>query len=151
MDDIIAKQQAILAIIDCEKEYLTPAQIAPVLGVDPHAIRIVARRKPELLKFEFEVVGNRTKIPRIPFLRYIGVKVDDLVQPEEKQQKGNAFEYKPMTNEELLLAITLQFNEFKQEISERLDHIEHRSQDLDNVLKSARDFINALTGKAVDK
>ena len=151
MDDIIAKQQAILAIIDCEKEYLTPAQIAPVLGVDPHHIRVTARQAPEHLKFEFEVVGNRTKIPRIPFLRYIGVKVDDLVQPEEKPQKGNPFEYKPMTNEELLVAITQQLNEFQQAINERLDNIEHRAQDLDNVLKSARVFINALTGKTVDK
>lgn len=50
---------------------LTPADIAPVLGSDPNTIRMQARANPEALGFPVLQVGNRTKIPREPFLRYI--------------------------------------------------------------------------------
>lgn len=151
MDDINAKQKAIQAIIDCDKEYLTPAEVAPILGVDPHAIRVTARQRPDLLKFEFELSGNRTKIPRIPFLQYIGIDVDNLTLPKKTHSNGSPFENKPMTNEELLVAITYQINEFKREINDRLEAIENQNQDLNNVLQSARAFIGALTGNNADK
>lgn len=52
--------------------FLTPAEIAEVLGCDPHAIRLAARDNPEQLGFPVTRVGKRTKIPRIPFLRFMG-------------------------------------------------------------------------------
>lgn len=54
------------------KLFLTPAEVAPVLGSDPHTVRCTARQRPELLGFEFTFSGNRMKIPRIPFLRWLG-------------------------------------------------------------------------------
>lgn len=57
-----------------DKAFLTPCDIAPVLGCDPHAIRIVARDCPEELGFPVVRVRTRTKIPRIPFLRFMGVE-----------------------------------------------------------------------------
>lgn len=54
------------------KLFLTPAEVAPVLGSDPHTVRCTARQRPELLGFEFTFTGNRMKIPRIPFLRWLG-------------------------------------------------------------------------------
>lgn len=57
------------------KLFLTPSDVAPVLGSDPHTVRCTARQRPELLGFEFTFSGNRMKIPRIPFLRFIGDKV----------------------------------------------------------------------------
>lgn len=54
------------------KLFLTPADIAPVLGSDPHTVRCTAKQRPELLGFEFTFIGNRMKIPRIPFLRFLG-------------------------------------------------------------------------------
>ena len=146
MTDITAKQKAIQAIIDSNKEVLTPAEIAPILGVDPHYIRVVARQRPELLKFEFFISGNRTKIPRIPFLRYIGINVDQQPPSREPQAQRSPFDHSPMTNEELLLAITHELTTFKQEINARLDNIESQANDLNNVLQSARNFINALSG-----
>lgn len=146
MADNSAKQKAIQSIIDSDKEVLTPAEIAPILGVDPHYIRVVARQRPELLKFEFFISGNRTKIPRIPFLRYIGINVDQQLPSQEPQEQRNPFDHSPMTNEELLLAITHELTTFKQEINTRLDNIESQANDLNNVLQSARNFINALSG-----
>lgn len=151
MENITAKQKAIQAIIDSDKEFLTPAEIAPVLGSDPHSIRVAARQRPELLKFEFIVLGNRTKIPRIPFLRYIGVNVDNNTPHTKPEEKHSVFDNTSMRNEDLLLAIINELNAFKQEINERLDDIESQTQDLNNVLQSARKFINVLSGVIPDK
>ena len=77
MADILAKQKALENILATDKAFLTPAEIAPILGVNPHSIRIAARQHPDSLKFDFIVSGNRTKIPRLPFLRYIGINIDN--------------------------------------------------------------------------
>lgn len=60
-------------IQDCDKLFLTPVEVAPVLGSDPHTVRCTARQRPELLGFPFTFSGNRMKIPRIPFLKWLGV------------------------------------------------------------------------------
>ena len=52
-----------------EKAMLIPADIADVLGADPQAIRTMAKKRPDLLGFPVCVVGSRTKIPRVGFLR----------------------------------------------------------------------------------
>ena len=52
--------------------FLTPEQISPILKVNPHSIRLAARENPKGLGFPVIVVGNRTLIPRKPFLEYIG-------------------------------------------------------------------------------
>lgn len=55
-----------------EKVFLTPVDIADVLGSDPQTIRIIARDCPERLGFPISRIGKYTRIPRIPFLRYLG-------------------------------------------------------------------------------
>ena len=57
-----------------DKPFLTPAEISGILGSDPHTIRVMARQRPDLIGFQYTFTGNRMKIPRIPFLRFIGVK-----------------------------------------------------------------------------
>lgn len=52
--------------------FLTPEQIAPILQVNPHSIRLAARENPKGLGFPVVVIGNRVKIPRKPFLEFIG-------------------------------------------------------------------------------
>ena len=60
--------------------FLKPADIAPVLQCNPNYIRQMAHERPELLGFPVIVMGSRTRIPRKPFLTYIG-EADD--NPEE--------------------------------------------------------------------
>ena len=50
------------------KDVLTPADIAPVLGVDPQSIR-----KADIVDLGFPVcrIGTRTLIPRKPFLTFM--------------------------------------------------------------------------------
>lgn len=62
-------------IINSNKMFLSAADIAVVMGSDPHTVRCTARQRPELLGFPFTFSGNRMKIPRIPFLRFCGVEV----------------------------------------------------------------------------
>ena len=59
-------------IKNTDKPMLLPAEVAPILGCDAHSIRVQARQYPELLGFPVVVIGNRTLIPRKPFLAYIG-------------------------------------------------------------------------------
>lgn len=62
-------------IIDSDQVFLTPEDVSGVLKAHPHSIRTAAKQRPELLGFEFFFIGTRMKIPRIPFLRYLGVNL----------------------------------------------------------------------------
>ena len=59
----------------CEKAFLTPDEVSGVLGSNPHTIRVMARQRPDMLGFPFTFTGNRMKIPRIPFLRFLGAEI----------------------------------------------------------------------------
>ena len=54
------------------KRFLTPADVAGVLGCDPQKIRIQARTDPSKLGFPVIVMGSRTRILREQFLSFIG-------------------------------------------------------------------------------
>lgn len=65
---------ALQALKQMEKPMITAAEAAPVLGCDPHWIRLMARQNPSGLGFPVTTLGKggkRTKIPRIPFIQYI--------------------------------------------------------------------------------
>lgn len=55
-----------------DRDYLVPAQVASVLGCDPHWIRVAARNNPEQLGFKVCTLNTRIKIPRISFLKFMG-------------------------------------------------------------------------------
>lgn len=59
-----------------DKVLLTPSDVSKVLGCDPYTISLVARDAPEKLGFPIMRVGTRTKIPRKPFLRFLGEDVE---------------------------------------------------------------------------
>ena len=52
--------------------FLAPADIAEVIGCNPNFIRVAAHDKPEMLGFPVCVIGTRTRIPRKPFLAFLG-------------------------------------------------------------------------------
>ena len=59
-----------------DKDMLIPTDIAKILGCDAHTIRIQARTWPESLGFPVVVLGNRTLIPRRPFLKFMGEETE---------------------------------------------------------------------------
>lgn len=66
----------IAEIKQSDKPMLRPADIAPVLQMDAQAIRDTAAYEPERLGFPVIRIGRRTKIPRIPFLKFLGYEVE---------------------------------------------------------------------------
>lgn len=53
-----------------DKPFLLAQDVAPVLGSNPQTVRLSA--KLGVLKFPYTYTGNRLKIPRIPFLQFLG-------------------------------------------------------------------------------
>lgn len=58
-------------IIAMDKDFLTPAEVAGVLNCAPQLIRYQAAKEPTLLGFHFCKVGNRIKIPRESFIKWM--------------------------------------------------------------------------------
>lgn len=58
-----------------DKAFLVPKDVAEVLKCDPYGISVTAKTNPERLGFPVIRIGRNTKIPRIPFLRFMGVEV----------------------------------------------------------------------------
>lgn len=55
----------------CGKEMLSPADISEVLGSDQETIRVTAKRYPERIGFPFTFIGNRMKVPKVGFIRWM--------------------------------------------------------------------------------
>lgn len=66
-------RMSIQEIVSSEKVFLTVADIAPILHCDPQCIRRQAKEDPEVLGFPILQIGSRIRIPRIPFLKFLGV------------------------------------------------------------------------------
>lgn len=62
-----------------KKDTLTPAIVADVLDCDPQYIRIATRQCPERLGFPVARIGNRVKIPRLAFIRWMEGEKEELV------------------------------------------------------------------------
>jgi len=73
---------ALEQIVASDKPFLTPSDISGVLGSDPQTIRVTARQRPDLIQFPYIFVGNRMKIPRIPFLRFMGIEEKEREETE---------------------------------------------------------------------
>lgn len=56
---------------EMDRETITPATAAGLLGCDPHSIRVAAHTEPESLGFPVVVMGTRTRIPRRAFIRFM--------------------------------------------------------------------------------
>ena len=69
--------KALAAVMESQSATITPEAAASVLGCTPNSLRQAARQRPELLGFPVIVMGSKTKIPRIPFLRFLGYEVKE--------------------------------------------------------------------------
>lgn len=69
-----SQQAAIRQIQRSEETMITPALAAQAIGCNPQWIRYVAERDPARLGFRVVRLNRRTKIPRVPFLEYLGME-----------------------------------------------------------------------------
>ena len=64
-----------LKVLSKTRDFFTPQQVSDVLGCDPYSINVQAKSNIHSLGFPASLIGNRVKIPAVPFLRFMGVKV----------------------------------------------------------------------------
>ena len=57
---------------------ITGTQAAQAMGMDTTRLLGYARERPELVRFPFQLSGNRMKIPRVPFLRFWGCTDEEI-------------------------------------------------------------------------
>lgn len=69
------KDVVIQSLIDSNEEFVSLADVGKIFNADPNTIRRQAVTEPRLIGFPVSVIGNRTRIPRIPFLRFLGREV----------------------------------------------------------------------------
>ena len=62
---------ALEAIKAMDDVMITPAEAAPVLGVDANSLRMQVKEDASMLGFSVTRVGGRTLIPRLPFIRFV--------------------------------------------------------------------------------
>ena len=55
-----------------KKPVISGTMAARVIGMHPTRLIGYAREHPEKIQFPFQISGNRMKVPRIPFLRWLG-------------------------------------------------------------------------------
>lgn len=60
-------------LLESDQLYLSPADIAPILHCDPQCIRVQAQHDSSKLGFPTIIIGTRIRIPRIPFLKFLGI------------------------------------------------------------------------------
>lgn len=64
-----------------DREILTCQDVAPILGANPATLHTQAVSRPELLGFPVVVAGNRVKIPRTAFIRFMRGDIPPAYQP----------------------------------------------------------------------
>ena len=61
-------------LMRCERVYVTPQEVGPLLGMHPQTINLMAKSG------DFVVPclrsGNRTKIPKLALLEWLGVRTE---------------------------------------------------------------------------
>lgn len=58
-------------IMESDKDFLIPTDIAPVLKCMPYTINVQAKEDPAKLGFPVCVMGTNVRIPRLGFLRWM--------------------------------------------------------------------------------
>lgn len=66
------KKKTLKELAEMDKECLSPVDVCGVLNCCPYTLNLTAKQQPQLLGFNWFFAGNRMKIPRVPFLRYMG-------------------------------------------------------------------------------
>ena len=67
-------------ILRMESPVITGTQAAQAMGMSPTRLIGYAREKPDLIQFDYQISGNRMKIPRVPFLRFWGMTDEQIAK-----------------------------------------------------------------------
>jgi hypothetical protein len=67
-----------------EKDFLTPSDVAPVMGCMPYSLNVQAKEDISKLGFPASLVGTRLLIPRLGFIRWVKYGNAPLGEREEE-------------------------------------------------------------------
>lgn len=67
--------EVLLRLTEANTPTVSIRDASEVLGCSEHILRLTIQQAPERLGFPACLIGNRVKIPRVPFLRFMGVDV----------------------------------------------------------------------------
>lgn len=65
----------LLELAQSNKEMLTCADISEIIGIGQYNLHRYIIEYPERIGFPVMVTGNRVRIPRLPFLKFMGIEV----------------------------------------------------------------------------
>lgn len=60
-------------IIDNPRPYLVPADVGKVLNINPDTV--MAQARAGMIEFPVMISGSRVRLPKIPFLRWLGYEM----------------------------------------------------------------------------
>ncbi len=69
-------------MVTSQEAFLTPEDVAEVLGCKPYSINVQAQADPAKLGFPVCVTGTRVRIPRMGFLHWMQYGITRLVAGE---------------------------------------------------------------------
>ena len=78
---------SIVTLFDLEhstREFLTPEEVAPILGCAPYAINVQAKEDASRLGFAVNVMGTRVRIPRRAFIHWMRYGNAPIVYTDDK-------------------------------------------------------------------
>lgn len=58
-------------ILESDKDFLIPKDLAKVLGCDPYTINVQAKEDASKLGFPVVMIGTRVRVPRLAFIRWM--------------------------------------------------------------------------------
>jgi len=64
------------------REFLRPADIAPILGCTPYSINVQVQKDPSKLGFPVIVIGSRVKIPKLAFIKFMKGEMQSCQEPK---------------------------------------------------------------------
>lgn len=73
----LKQQQAVTELINSDELLVDAKAVAPVLGSDPQIVRAAAREGS--IGFPVICYGSKVLIPRVPFLRYLGIAAEVII------------------------------------------------------------------------
>ena len=74
-------------LLNMNSATISPSQAAPMIPCNPYSINLAARdpRYRSELGFPVILIGNRVRIPRIPFLKFLGLIPEEGKNNENKK------------------------------------------------------------------
>lgn len=74
----MTKRKSFSDLVEMDALVIPGTWAAQAMGMNPTRLISYAREKPDKIRFEYQLSGNRMKVARIPFLKYWGITDEEI-------------------------------------------------------------------------